>query len=134
MSAASDYTEDKVLDHVLGKGTRNFTSPANLFIGLYTASTGLEANAPTAEVSASGTGYARKAVTFNAASGGSASNSATVTFDVATGNWGTVTHVAVTDALNAGNVLFHGPVTTSKSIETGDTFQISLGNLTVSLD
>ena len=134
MSAASDYTEDKVLDHVLGKGTRNFASPANLFIGLYTASTGLEANNPTAEVSTSGTGYARKAVTFGAASGGSASNSATVTFDVATGNWGTVTHVAVLDALNAGNVLFHGPVTTSKSIESGDTFQISQGNLTISLD
>lgn len=132
MSAASDYTEDKVLDHVLGKGTRNFTSPANLFVGLYTASTGLEANNPTAEVS--GGAYVRKAVTFGAASGGSAANSATVTFDVATANWGTVTHVAVLDASTSGNVLFWGAVTSSKTIETGDTFQIAQGNLTVSLD
>jgi hypothetical protein len=132
MSAASNYTEDKVLDHVLGKGARNFTSPANLFVGLYTASTGLEANNPTAEVS--GGSYARKAATFGAASSGSASNSATITFDVATANWGTVTHVAVLDAATSGNVLFWGAVTSSKTIETGDTFQIAQGNLTVSLD
>ena len=132
MSAASDYTEDKVLDHVLGKGTRNFTSPANLFVGLYTAATGLEANAPTAEVS--GGSYVRKAAAFGAASSGSASNSATITFDVATANWGTVTHVAVLDASTSGNVLFWGAVTSSKTIETGDTFQIAQGNLTVSLD
>ena len=132
MSAASDYTEDKVLDHVLGKGTRDFTSPANLFVGLYTAATGLEANNPTAEVS--GGSYVRKAATFGAASGGSASNSATITFDVATANWGTVTHVAVLDASTSGNVLFWGAVTSSKTIETGDTFQIAQGNLTVSLD
>jgi hypothetical protein len=134
MSAASDYLEDEILDHVLGKGARDFTSPANIFIGLFTSSAGLESNNPSSEVSTSSTGYERKAVTFNAASGGSADNSATVTFDVATANWGTVSHVAVMDAASAGNVLFHGPVTTSKSIETGDTFQISAGNLTISLD
>ena len=132
MSAASDYTEDKVLDHVLGQGARNFTSPANLFVGLYTSSSGLEENSPTGEVS--GGDYARKAVAFGAASGGSTSNSATVTFDVATANWGTVTHVAVLDASSSGNVLFYGAVTSSKTIETGDTFQIAQGNLTVSLD
>jgi hypothetical protein len=132
MSAASNYTEDKVLDHVLGKGARNFTSPTALFVGLYTASTGLETNTPSAEVS--GGAYVRKAVSFGAAASGSASNSATVTFDVATANWGTVTHVAVLDAETGGNVLFWGAVTSSKTLETGDTFQIAQGNLTVSLD
>jgi hypothetical protein len=134
MSAASDFLENEILDHVLGKGTRDYTSPANLFVALFTASTGLETNSPSAEVSGSGTAYVRKAVTFGAASSGSASNSATITFDVATANWGTVTHVAVMDASTAGNVLFWGAVTSSKTIETGDTFQIALGNLTVSLD
>lgn len=132
MSAASNYTEDKVLDHVLGQGARNFTSPANLYVALFTASTGLEANTPSAEVS--GGAYARKAIAFGAASSGSAANSATVTFDVATANWGTVTHVAVMDAATSGNVLFWGAVTSQKTIETGDTFQIAQGNLTVSLD
>lgn len=128
-NAASDYLENKVLDHVLGNTT--FTQPANLYLGLFTADTGLESNSPSAEVS--GGSYARKSVSFGAASSGSAATDATVTFDAASGNWGTITHVAVMDALTSGNVLFWGAVTTSKTIETGDTFQVSSGNLTISL-
>ena len=129
MSAASDYLENKLLDHVLGGTT--YTQPANIYLGLYTADTGLEANTPSAEVS--GGSYAREAVTFAAASSGSAATNATVTFTTATANWGTITHVAVMDASTAGNVLFYGAVTTSKTIESGDTFQVSSGNLTISL-
>ena len=33
----------------------------------------------------------------------------------------------------AGNVLFYGDLTSSKTIETGDTFQITSGNLTITL-
>jgi hypothetical protein len=72
-------------------------------------------------------------VTFAAASGGSSATNATVTFDAATANWGTVTCVAVMDAATGGNVLFYGQVTTAKTIDTGDTFQVTSGNLTVSL-
>lgn len=129
MSAASDYLEDKLLDHVLRNTA--YTQPSGLWVGLFTATTGLETNTPSAEVS--GGAYARKAISFGAASGGSASNSGTVTFDAATANWGTVTHVAVMDAASGGNVLFHGAVTSAKTIETGDTFQISAGNLTITL-
>lgn len=128
-NAASDYLENKVLDHVLGNTT--YTQPADLYLGLFTADTGLESNSPSAEVS--GGSYARKTVSFAAASSGSAATDATVTFDAASGNWGTITHVAVMDALTSGNVLFWGAVTTSKTIETGDTFQVSSGNLTISL-
>lgn len=129
MSAASDYLEDALLDHVLG-GT-SYSQPSTLYVGLYTASTGLETNSPSGEVS--GGSYARQSATFAAASSGSASTNATVTFPAATANWGTITHVAVTDASSGGNVLFHGAVTSSKTIETGDTFQISSGNLTITL-
>ena len=129
MSAASDYLEDAVLDHVLGNTT--YTPAGTLYIGLWTADDGLEAGTLTSEVS--GGSYAREAIAFDAASGGSSSNTSTVTFTTATANWGTITHVAVMDALTAGNVLFHGAVTTSKTIESGDTFQVSAGNLTISL-
>jgi hypothetical protein len=134
MSAASNYLENKVLDHVLTATA--YTQPGTRYIGLFTntstnAASNLEAGTLTDEVS--GGSYARKTVTFSAASSGTSSTSATVTFDTATGNWGTITHVAVMDALTAGNVLFWGAVTTPKTIETGDTFQVSSGNLTVSL-
>lgn len=134
MSAASDFLELKVLDHVLRYSTAPYTAPSTLYLGLFTASTGLETNSPSAEVSTGGgTNYARQTVTFGAASAGSSSTNATVTFPAAGANWGTITHVAVMDASTSGNVLFYGAVTTSKTIETGDTFQVSSGNLTVSL-
>lgn len=134
MSAASNYLENKLLDHTLG-GTA-FTQPSSLYLGLFTndsanAASNLEAGTLTDEIS--GGSYARETVAFSAASGGSASTSATVTFTAATANWGTITHVAVLDASSSGNVLFWGAVTTSKTIESGDTFQISSGNLTISL-
>jgi hypothetical protein len=133
MSAASNYLELKVLDHVLA--TTSYTMPSAVYVALFTANPG-EAGAYTAEISATDTAYARQAVTFAAASGGSAVSNVTVTFPTATANWGTITHLAIVDGntRGAGNVLFYGPVTTSKVIETGDTFQITSGNLTVSLD
>ena len=131
MSAASDYLENKVLDHVLDNTA--FSQPGGIYLALFTADTGLETNSPSAEITTSGSAYTRQSVSFGAASSGSAATDATVTFSAATGNWGTITHVAVMDAASSGNVLFYGAVTTSKTIETGDTFQVSSGNLTVSL-
>lgn len=152
MSAASNYLEDEVLDHVLGKGTRDFTSPSTLFLALFsgTASDVLAA-LEAGTNSTSGTGnwghyeintgsYARTAVTFNAASGGSATTSGDVTFPSATANYNntatsgaTVTCIAVVDASSSGNVLFYGQLDNSKEILNGDTFQVSGGNLTISL-
>jgi hypothetical protein len=136
MSAASNYLENKVLDHVLT--ATSYTAPGTRYLALFnntsgSAATNLEAGTLTDETSTSGTAYARKTVTFAAASSGTSATNATVTFDAATANWGTITHVAVMDALTSGNVLFWGAVTTAKTIETGDTFQVSSGNLTVSL-
>jgi hypothetical protein len=132
LSAASNYLENKILDHVLTATA--FTQPSR-FLALFTGNPG-ETGSFTNEVSTSGTAYARQAVTFAAASSGSSATNATVTFPTATANFGTITHVAVVDSdtEGAGNVLFYGAVTTSKLIETGDTFQISSGNLTISLD
>lgn len=137
MSAASNYLENKILDHVL-TGTA-YTQPSR-FLALFNntstaAAANLEAGTLTDEVSTSGTAYARQAVTFAAASSGSSATSATVTFPAATATFGTVTHIAVMDGntAGAGNVLFYGAVTTSKTIDTGDTFQVTSGNLTISL-
>jgi hypothetical protein len=136
MSAASNYLENKVLDHVLTATA--YSAPSTRYLALFTNTSGnaaanLEAGTLTDEISASGTAYVRKAATFAAASSGTSATNATVTFDAATANWGTVTHVAVMDASTSGNVLFWGAVTTPKTIETGDTFQVSSGNLTITL-
>jgi hypothetical protein len=57
-----------------------------------------------------------------------------VTFPQATDNWGTISHIGLLDAITAGNLLMHTPLTTSKAIETGDIFKVPSGNLTATLD
>ena len=141
MSAASNYLENKVLDHVLKYSTAPFTGPTTLYVALFNNTSGvtatnLEAGTLTDEtVTTGGTLYARQTITFASASSGTSANNATITFPTAGANWGTITHVAIMDGATrgAGNVLFYGAVTTSKTIDTGDTFSISSGNLTVSL-
>jgi hypothetical protein len=141
MSAASNYLENKLLDHTLRYSTAPYTGAGTIYLALFNNTSGnaaanLEAGTLTDETATSGGSlYARQAVTFAAASGGSSATNATVTFPTAGANWGTITHVAVMDSgtQGAGNVLFWGAVTTSKTIETGDTFQVTSGNLTISL-
>jgi len=158
MSAASDYLENEILDHILGEQARDFTSPANLYLALFSGSASTVLAALESGTSAQGAGnwgeyeittygtdssasaYARTAISFNAASGGSATNNGNVTFPTASSNYtnsagsgSTVTCVAVMDASTAGNVLFYGQLDNPKEILNGDTFQVSDTNLQISL-
>jgi hypothetical protein len=140
MSAASNFLEAKLLDHVLGEGTRNYAT-GNVYLGLFknNALTNLEAGTLTDEISTSGTAYSRQHVTFanavTVAGTTTSTTSATVTWTTATADWGTVTALAIMDSATAGagNVLFYGNLLTAKLIENGDTFQVSSSNLTVTL-
>ena len=151
MSNASNYLELELLDHILGEGSRNYT-PTTLFIALFAdTGSGVAAALESGTSSTSGTAnwgyyeinngnYARVAVNFNTAASGSATNDGAVTFNQATANYdtaggagNTVTHVAIMDANTAGNVLFYGALSVSKTVTTGDTFQINDEALTVSL-
>lgn len=126
MSAASDYTENLALTWLLTSSSA--TKPSAWYLGLFTSATS-DAGGGT-EVS--GGSYARQSVAFTVSTS-TASNSATITFPTASASWGTITHVAVYDASTSGNQLFHGAVTTSKTIDSGDTFQVTAGNLTITL-
>lgn len=130
MSAASDYLENKVLDHFLG--TASTTAPAAVYLALFTSDP-TDAGSGT-EVSTSGTAYSRQSIAFSSASSGSTSNSADVEFSQATGSgFGTVTHFGIFDASSAGNLLFHGALTSSKTIDAGDVFKIASGNLSITV-
>lgn len=127
MAAASDYLENALINAVLRNTA--YTSPTTVYAALFTTAT-TDAGGGT-EVS--GGSYARTAVTFGAPTDGSTSNTADVTFPTATGAWGTVTHVAIYDAATAGNMLFHGALTASKTVNSGDTFKFATGDLTITL-
>ena len=126
-SQMSTYLQNAVINATLR--ATSYTSPATVYVGLFT--TTLNAAGTGTEVS--GGSYARTAVTIGAPSSGASTNSANVVFPTATASWGTVTYMGVYDASTAGNLLYFAPLTTSKTIDTGDIFQISSSNLSVSL-
>jgi len=127
-NAFTNYLENKIMAYVFS-GTA-FSSPSgSLYLGLFTAAPG-EGGGGT-EVS--GNGYARKAVTMTT-SGNASTNSSAVEFDTATGSWGTITYVAVFDALTSGNMLAYGELTVSKTIGAGDVFRIPAGDLDITLE
>jgi hypothetical protein len=128
MASISDYLENALLDHVLNNTA--LSSPVAVYVALYT-------DDPTdADVGTEVTGgsYARTQATFDAAAGGNTQNNNNITFPTATANWGTVTHIGVHDAVSGGNLLFHAPLASSKTIETNDIFEIKVGFLVVDLD
>ena len=127
MAEFSNYLENALINAVLRN--TSYTSPTTVYVSLYTsdptdADTGTEV---------SGGSYARTAVTFGAPSNGVSTNSADVTFPTCTASWGTVSHIGIHDASTAGNLLFHTPLDTSKTIDSGDIFKITSGNLSVTL-
>ena len=136
-NAASNYLENKILDHVLT--TTGYTQPSTRYLALFngdaaTILTNLEAGTLTNEVNTGS--YARTAITFGSAASGSISNNNTVTFPTATANYtSTVTCIAVMDTstVAGGNVLFYGQLTQQKTVTTGDTFQVSPSTLTITL-
>ena len=127
MAEMSNYLEAALINATLRNTT--YTSVATVYVSLWTTDP-TDAGSGT-EVS--GGSYARTAVTFGAPSNGTSLNNADVTFPTATASWGTVGWIGINDALSSGNLLYHSPLDTSKTIDSGDIFKISTGNLSVTL-
>jgi len=136
MTAMSDYLENIVINHML-RGAA-YTPPATVYLALFTAVTGLEADNPTGEVKAPGaSGYARQALALDAASGGVSANTDIEEFVAASADWAQITHVAIVDhptnvtwGTNV-HVLMWGPMTTPKTLGDGDTLKFPVGDLDV---
>ena len=127
MTAASNYLENKLLDHTLG--TASFTMPSTVYLACFTSDP-TDAGSGT-EVS--GSGYSRQAITFGAASGGSTTNSSAETFTASGGNFGTISHIGIYDASTSGNLLVYGALNSSKTINDGESIVFSIGSITVAL-
>jgi len=127
MAEFSNFLENALINATLRATT--YTSPAAVYVSLWTSDP-TDAGSGT-EVS--GGSYARTAVTFAAPSGGVTTNNADITFPTATGSWGTVGWIGINDALTSGNLLYHTPLDASKTIDLGDIFKITTGNLSVTL-
>jgi hypothetical protein len=127
MSEMSNYLEDALINVTLRNTA--YTTPTTVYLALYTtdptdADTGTEV---------SGGSYARQAITMGAPSNGVSVSSADISFPQCTVSWGTVAFVGIRDALTAGNLLYHSPLTVSKAIDVGDIFKVAAGSLSVTL-
>lgn len=142
-AALSDYLENKLIDHVF-RGTA-YTAPSTIYVALFTSSCS-DASGGT-EVS--GGSYARPSITSNgtnwantqnsgtgtsSGTSGTTSNSGAINFATPSAGWGTVTHWGLYDASSSGNMLVCAALTSSKTINSGDTVSFAAGALTVQID
>ena len=127
MAEMSNFLENALINATLRNTT--YTSVATVYVSLWTSDP-TDAGSGT-EVS--GGSYARTSITFGAPSNGVTTSNADCTFPQATASWGTVSHIGLYDASTSGNLLFHTPLDTSKTIDSGDIFKIASGSLTVTL-
>lgn len=144
MAAMSDYLENKLIDQIF-RG-QAYTFPTTLYVGLLTA-------APTdvgGGTEVTGNNYSRLSVaaslanfagtqaaastTASTGTGGTTSNNGVLTFATPSGSWGTVTSFGIYDAASAGNLLFYGTLTISKTINSGDTVTFPAAALSIQID
>jgi len=129
MAALSNYAEKLLLDWAMTTGSA--TRPTAWFLALYTAAPSDSGGGT--EVSTGG--YARQAIAFNAAAtpAGTTENTSAVTFTASGAGYGTVTHIGIFDASTSGNLLWHGAMTASRTVNDGDTLTFASGAVALTL-
>ncbi len=132
MGSFSDYAENKILEHAVGKTAWSIPTT---YLALLTAEPD-DADTGSTITEPVGGGYARIAMAgkWATASGGSISNASIVTSATATGDWGTITHVALCDAATTGNVIAWGAVGTAQEILSGGSASFAIGTIILTQD
>jgi hypothetical protein len=124
--AFTSYTDNALLGHLLGSTT--YTKPSALYVALFI---GDPASGGT-EISTSGSAYSRLTATFTIAST-VATNTTAIEWPAATSAWGSITWVAIYDAVTGGNQLVTAQLASAKTIGSGDVLRIPIGQLSVTL-
>jgi hypothetical protein len=134
MSNCSDYLENKIIDIILRNTA--WTPPATVYVTLHNADPGETSTWGSSEGAwGGGTPYARQAVTFAAPSGGITTNGNTITFPAVTGAQFIATHATIADnaTAGAGNKLFVGALTSSKTLDIGDVPSFPIGSISITI-
>lgn len=100
-------------------GATAFTAPTNVYVKLHTGDPGA---AGTANASAETT---RKQITWSAAASGSKSMNGTLSWTSWAAGTETISHISIWDNSTAGNVLWSGQLSSNKTVNNGDTLNIT---------
>ena len=108
-----------------------YAPPVKVWVALYTTDptkddTGLE-------VSGSGGTYSREELKLSMPFDGVSNNDNLMQWNTATTEWGLITHITIHDSETGGKMLYFTPLEVPKNIEIGDQFQITVGNLKLTL-
>ena len=142
--ALSDYLENKLIDHVF-RG-QAYTAPTTIYVALFTSacsdaaggtevSGGSDARPGLAASMANWAGTQSAAsTTASTGTGGTTSNNVAINFATPSAGWGTVTYIGLMDAVTSGNLLVCTALTTSKTINSGDSVSFPAASLTNQID
>lgn len=145
MANMSNYLENKLVDFLFRGGS--YSPPSTLYFALCT-STPTDASTGSNISEITGGNYARQSLTAttgnwystqgdnsgtSSGTGGSTSNIPSIAWNSITWS-GTVSSVAICDALTAGNVLFYGSLANSKTLISGDSISFAVSGLAIQLD
>ena len=132
MPDLSQYLQRALVDHIFNQAS--FSSLTNVYVALTTA-TIIESNTGST-ITEPASNYVR-IITSTAdwtRGGDIISNDLEIAFVEATGTWGTITDIALCDAISAGNILCFRALGVTRDILSGDTARFLAGDLDFSLD
>ena len=106
--------------------------PSEYYIGLSSTAPNISGGNVTEPLSNSG--YKRvKLENLSEPADGVITNEQAISFDESTANWGTMSHFVIYDALEAGNLLMYGTLSTPRNVEAATIVTIKANSLTLTL-
>lgn len=145
MASMSNYLENKLVDFLFRN--QPFTAPSTLYFALCT-SIPLDSSTGSSISEVSGGNYSRQSLSCSSTnflstqgntnipssgSGGTTSNNAAISWNGVT--WtATITAIAVCDASSGGNLLWYSTLSSSKTINSGDSVSFAIGDLIIQID
>lgn len=140
MSKFSNYSETNIIETTLRGAV--FPVPAKTYLALFTADP-TDANVSANEVQvAAWPAYARQdaaggaaiSTGWSAPADGVTTNAKVITFAANNGAASvTATHMAIYDAITGGNMLYHAPLVSSKTLLVGDVISFGIAAITVTV-
>ena len=127
------YQANRILDNAFG--ATSFTPAGTMYFGLSTTSI---AAAGTGATEPSGGAYARASAannktTWGTAASGALTNLISISFPESTASWGTITHVFISDALTAGNMMYYTALSPTRTVQSTTTVLFAASAITVTL-
>lgn len=119
----SDYAENKILAHSVGKAA--WSAISSVYIALYTTAPNENTNGTEVPSTINGavTSYSRyttSAASWSDPSNGEIKNAQQFVFGPASVTWGDIEGIAVLDAASGGNIIWYGTFTSPRTVVAGE--------------